>query len=78
MRRARETAQRRGIPMKGLLAELVKNGLYDEPNPVRQTGMHKPIPVLIPAAGRKLVSLTNSEIFDILDREDDEAHGRLP
>ena len=79
LRRAKATAALRGIKMKDLVSELIASGLADSTR--RETGrygMNCPIPVTIPATGRKIPVLTNAEIFEILDREDDETHGRLP
>jgi hypothetical protein len=79
LRRAKATAALRGIKMKDLIAELVGFGL--EGSSVEETsryGMNCPIPVIIPAKGRNIPILTNAQIFEFLDREDDEMHGRLP
>jgi len=79
LRRAKATAALRGMKMKDLIADFVRSGLSPQTNQDdAQTGMHAPIPVTIPATGRKIPVLTNAQIFEILDQEDDETHGRLP
>jgi hypothetical protein len=74
IRRAKATAALRGIKMNDLIADLLQTGLgqFGDIRP-RQAGMNCPIPVTIPADGRQIPSLTNAQIFEILDREDD--HG---
>ena len=78
LRRTKATAALRGMKMKDLVAELVESGL-DNPTRIgsQRMGMNSPIPVTISADGRHIPSLTNAEIFEILDREDDHTHGRL-
>jgi hypothetical protein len=79
LRLAKATAALRGMKMKDLIAELVGSGLSRSTvrAPAR-TGIDRPIPVTIPADGRTIPSMTNAQIFEILDREDDQSHGRLP
>lgn len=78
LRRAKAFAALRGMKLKDLVASLLENGLA---NPAQSaapaTGHRQPIPVTIAAKGRKIPVLTNAEIFEILDRDDDETHGRL-
>jgi len=77
LRRAKSAAALRGVKMKDLIAELLWSGLTDPTRAASAPGMHCPIPVTIPATGRKIPHLTNAAMFEALDREDDESHGRL-
>ena len=78
LRRARATAALRGVKLKDFVAGLIEAGLAATAAEPPRRGHRGPVPVVIPASGRKIQSLTNSEIFEILNREDDESHGRLP
>jgi hypothetical protein len=78
LRQTKATAALRGVKMKDLVAELLQAGLSRSERPQqRPAGMNCPIPVTIPATGRKIPVLTNAQIFDILDEKDDDSHGRL-
>lgn len=74
----RAAAALRGIKLKDFVAGLIEAGLGSSTKPVHRRGHRSPVPVTIPATGRPIPNLTNAEIFEILDREDDEKHGRLP
>jgi hypothetical protein len=78
LRRAKATAALRGIKMKDLIAELLQTGIgqFGDVRP-RQAGIKRPIPVTIPADGRQIPSLTNAQIFELIDQEDDRADGGL-
>lgn len=78
LRRVRATAALRGVKLKDFVAGLIEAGLGSGPSPATRRGHHCPIPVTIPANGRTIPNRTNAEIFEILDREDDEKIGRLP
>ena len=79
LRRVNALATLQGMKMKDLIADFVGEGLGGVPRQESQMiGMNFPIPVTIPATGRKISMLTNAQIFELLDREDDETHGRLP
>lgn len=69
-KRLKAEATARGVTMSSLVAEFLKSGLNDDV-PLRQ------LPVLIQAKGQKIPQLTNAELYEILDREDDEYHGRI-
>lgn len=76
LRRAKATAALRGVKMKDLVAEFMRSGLgYPAASSSARSGINGPIPVTIPADGRNIPSLTNAEIFEILDRVDDQKHG---
>ena len=79
LRRVKATAALRGMKMKDLITEIVGSGLAESTrHDAGRYGMKCPIPVTIPATGRKIPVLTNAQIFEIFDRDDDEIHGRLP
>jgi len=74
-RKAKATAALRGLKLKELLTLFVENGLSS--NEVEVFGRKEPIPVQIPPAGRHIPVMTNSEIFELLELEEDRIHGRL-
>lgn len=76
--RAKATAARRGMKLSDLVAELLGAGLTATPEQEPRRGHRGLLPVMIPATGRKIPILTNAQIFELLDREDDEEHGRTP
>lgn len=64
--------------MKDFMAFLLERSLHSSPNedgPVRPAG--RKLPVMIPATGRQIPVMTNTEIFEVLDSQDDQHHGRL-
>ena len=78
LRRVKATSALKGMKLKDLVAQMLENALRNQapeldlaPKPIRE------LPVMIPATGRKIPNLTNSELFQILDQEDDELHARL-
>ena len=78
LRKTKATAALRGMKMKDLIVKLIESGLSTIGTEVEpRLGHRTAVPVLIPASGRKIPVLTNAQIFEILDQEDDEAHGRL-
>ena len=66
------------MKLRGFIAKFFRQELTESSLTDRQIGQRRPIPIVIPAEGRKISALTNAEIFEALDREDDEQHGRLP
>ncbi len=76
LRRTKAAAALRGMKLKDYVAAILERNLKGEgQEPRRQTT--RELPVMIPATGRKIPVLTNAEIFELLDDEDDERHGRL-
>jgi hypothetical protein len=77
LRRIKAGAALNGMKMKDfmtlLLERSIRTGGFDESF---GRPKHRKLPVMIPATGRKIPVLTNAEIFEILDREDDAHHGR--
>lgn len=75
-RKAKATAALRGMKLKDLFKILIEDGLRNKPAQ-NEYGHKEPPPVSINLPGAKIPALTNAEIFEILDREDDQQHGRL-
>jgi len=65
--RAKAAASLRGLTLKQLLVQYVELGLAASTS-VETYGHTEPIPVRIPAAGRKISVFTNSDVFDLLDQ----------
>lgn len=62
--------------IKQALPETIKDGKKDPHRVPSQ--IKRKLPVMIPASRMTFPNLTNAEIFEILDEEDDRTHGRLP
>ena len=77
LRRAKAVAALRGMKLKDLVAQLLDAGLRGGASPQAPKTRRRKLPVMIPAAGRKIPILTNAELFEIIDAEDDKEHGRL-
>jgi len=78
LRQTKAVAALRGVKMKDLVEEFVRSGLRQSSRNNRAgLGMKCSIPVTIPAEGRTIPSLTNAEIFEVLEGEDDQRHDRL-
>ena len=74
-RKAKAAAALEGMSFKEYLTRTVRKALAErEARP--EYGQHKPIPVSIPPAGRKIRSLTNAEIDEIFLREEMEEWDR--
>jgi hypothetical protein len=68
-RQAKATAALRGLKLKELITAFVEEGLEGRQEVF---GHREPIPVPIPPAGRQFVLMSNAEILELIDREDDE------
>ena len=77
LRRAKATAALRGMKLKDLMAQILESGLGSVNTGTSPAPKRRKLPVMIPATGRKISILSNAELFEILDREDDKRHGRL-
>ena len=78
LRRAKATAALRGMKLKDFVASVLERSMRSDAETVQATApRRRKLPVMIPATGRKIPVLTNAEIFELLDRDDDERHGRL-
>lgn len=77
LRRTKAAAALRGVKMKDLITAWIRAGLESNERSVQPSlGRHRPIPVTIAPTGRPIPVMTNAEVFGILEREDDERHGR--
>jgi len=72
-RRAKADAAMRGMKFKDYATALFKRGLQEmDPKPI-EWGQKRPIPVVIPEGTFALPEkLTNADIFEAINREDDE------
>lgn len=75
LRRVKSAAALRGVKLKDFVASMLERGLAEIQS--SESSGHRRLPVMIPATGRKMPALSNSEIASLLDEEDDEVHGRL-
>lgn len=69
IRRVKAVAALRGMKLKELLTAFIEQGL-EEMRPSAPRVAKSDLTVLIPKTGRKIQSLTNAEIEEILLRED--------
>ena len=79
LRRAKAAAALRGMKLKDFVAAMLDRSMRSEgeAGQVARPKRRK-LPVMIPPAGRKIPVMTNAELFEHLDRAEDEAHGRFP
>lgn len=76
MRKAKIAAATRGLKLKEFFTLLLEREVGSQSEPLGR--IKRTLPEMIPATGVQLRNLTNAEIFEILDEEDDRTHGRLP
>jgi hypothetical protein len=78
LRRVKAAAALKGMKMKDLMALLLERGMRSEglEEPGKRQGSRK-LPTMIPSTGRKIPVLTNAELYEILEREDDDTYRRL-
>ena len=68
----------KGMKMKDFIALVLEHGIRGEHSAtVAKGAIGRKLPVMIPAVGRRIPALTNAQIFEILDNEDDQTHGRF-
>jgi hypothetical protein len=70
LRRAKAAAALSGVKLKDLMTQFVEEGLKRRAAPP-EVGHRRPIPVVIPRAGRQIPVLSNSELLGVLDQEED-------
>lgn len=76
LRRAKATAALKGLKLKDFIAGILARALVESENEDKRVGRGTPPPVMIPKSRLTIPSRTNAEIFEELDREEDERHGR--
>ncbi|MCW5942658.1 MAG: hypothetical protein KIS66_10530 [Fimbriimonadaceae bacterium] len=72
--RTKVAASLKGVTMDAFVAASLESAL-DSDRPARN-GHAEPIPVIIPLDGRTIPFMTNDELFDMMDMEDEIAAQR--
>ena len=75
LRRAKATADLRGVKLKDFIAHILAKALLEPTEGNSNNGRGVATPVMIPASGHPIPSRRNAEIFDELDLEEDERLG---
>ena len=73
-RRAKSVAALRGTKFKDFVAASIEREIE---SPAESQQKRRTLPQMLPATGVVIPFRTNAELFEMLDAEDDEAHGRL-
>lgn len=76
LRRAKATAALKGLKLKDYIAGILARALTETNEVGPKIGRDTPIPVVIPATGITIPYRTNAEMYEMLDQEEDERHGR--
>ncbi|MFI5384997.1 MAG: hypothetical protein ACHQ50_02655 [Fimbriimonadales bacterium] len=74
LRRAKAVAALRGMRLKDLVTQILEKGLGQSLTLPIDRVDHGPLPEIIPAAGRKIPFVSNAELLEGLERE--EEHNR--